>query len=521
MINQKVDINQIINNQKLRKELAISSFYWFFHIYLYDYVKFKTADFQKDIIGIAEDQSLKNAFIVAFRGSAKSTLVTFALPLWSIIGKHKKKFIVIISQTQAQAKLILSNIRRELETNQLFIKDFGHLSADPANNEWNSFSIVLGKSGIRISVYSTGDSIRGIRHLSNRPDLIACDDLEDLASVKNKEIRNQTFDWFTGEVMPLGDRQTKLIVIGNLLHEDSLMMKIKNGIMNHSLSGKFFEYPLISPDNQIAWPGKYPSQQEIDEERKKTGNDIAWSREYLLQILPPEDRIIKNDWIRYYDTLPSNIAACFAGNIISIDPAISQKHTADNTAIIVGAIYKSKDFHCLYITDIYNQKIGYPETRDLIKHLSDTVNPSYKTKILVEQVAYQASLIQDLQKAGYPAIGIKPHGSDKRARLNIASSYVKNGNIFFPRSISADLVGQLVNFGVERYDDLVDAFTVMVIEAFATPNSQISNQGPITMHITSPSVYDNMVGKDWADVEDEQIFKKIRRSNGGWNRILG
>lgn len=163
-----MDIVQIIKNQKLRKELAVNSFYWFFHIYLYDYVKFKTADFQKEIISIAEDQSLKNAFIVAFRGSAKSTLATLALPLWSIIGKHKKNFIIIISQTQSQARLILSNIRRELETNQLFIKDFGHLSTDPTNSEWNSSTIVLGKSGIRISVYSTGESIRGYPPLSHQ-----------------------------------------------------------------------------------------------------------------------------------------------------------------------------------------------------------------------------------------------------------------------------------------------------------------------------------------------------------------
>lgn len=90
----------------------------------------------------------------------------------------------------------------------------------------------------------------------------------------------------------------------------------------------------------------------------------------------------------------------------------------------------------------------------------------------------------------------------------------------FPRSISADLVSQLVNFGVERYDDLADAFTMMVIEAFATPNSQISNNGPITIQTTRHSLYDKMIGKDWADIEDEQIFKKIR-GGGNWTRIIG
>jgi len=520
MNNQEMDIKQIISNQKLRRQLAINSFYWFFHIYLHDYVRFNTAVFQKEIIGIAEDQNLKNAFIVAFRGSAKSTLATLALPLWSIVGKHKKNFIIIISQTQSQAKLILSNIRRELETNQLFIKDFGRLSTDPTNSEWNSSTIVLGKSGIRISVYSTGESIRGIRHLSTRPDLIIGDDLEDLASVKNKDMRNQNFDWFTGEVMPLGDRDTKLIVIGNLLHEDSLMMKIKNGIINNTLDGRFFEYPLVSSDNHIAWPGKYPTQKEIEDERRKIGNDIAWHREYLLQILPPEDRIIKSEWIRYYDALPSHIAANCVGFIISLDPAISQKHTADKTAILVGVIYKSANFHYLYITDIYNLQADFPTTKDLVEKLSSTVNPKYRTTILVEQVGYQEALIQALQKEGYPAVGINPHGGDKRARLHISSSYVKNGNIFFPRYGSSELVNQLVNFGVERYDDLVDAFTMMVNQVFGTKNNLLSDQGPVVVKANF-RMFNKRLGEDWADAEDRQIFKKYHRASSGWNRIYG
>ena len=520
MINQQLDIKEIINNQKLRKELAINSLYWFFHIYLHDYVHFKTADFQKEIINIAEDQNLKNAFIVAFRGSAKSTLATLALPLWSIVGRYKKKFIVIISQTQSQAKLILSNIRGEIEHNELFIKDFGHLSTSSTNNEWNSGTIVIGKSGIRISVYSTGESIRGIRNLSARPDLIIGDDLEDLASVKSRDIREQTFNWFTGEIMPLGDPKTKLIVIGNLLHEDSLMMKVKNAICSDSLSGKFYEYPLISSDGAIAWPGKYPTQKEITEERKKIGNNIAWHREYLLQILPPEDRIIHYEWIKFYDQLPSNIQANRVGYVISVDPAISQKDTADKTAILVGAIYKSKNFHYLYITDIYNSQMNFPTTKELIERLSSTVDPRHKTTILVEQVGYQEALIQALKTEGYPVEGINPHGSDKRARLSVASSYVKNGNVFFPKHRSTELTDQLTNFGVEKYDDLVDAFTMMVNEVFGTNNSRLNSQGPISVNVIGPSIYGRKSGEDWADVEDRQMLSRINR-RAKWRRIIG
>jgi hypothetical protein len=145
---------------------------------------------------------------------------------------------------------------------------------------------------------------------------------------KNKEIRNQNYEWFTGDVIPVGDKNTKMIVIGNLLHEDSLMMKLKTGVANGTLQGKFYSYPLVLQNGDISWPGKYPTLKAIEDERKRIGNDIAWFREYLLQILPPEDRIIKNDWIRYYDELPANLEANCTGYVISLDPAISQNQNA-------------------------------------------------------------------------------------------------------------------------------------------------------------------------------------------------
>jgi hypothetical protein len=117
-------------------------------------------------------------------------------------------------------------------------------------------------------------------------------------------------------------------------------------------------------------------------------------------------------------------------------------------------------------------------------------------------------------------VGINPHGGDKRARLHISSSYVKNGNIFFPRLRSAELVNQLVNFGVERYDDLVDAFTMMVNQVFGTKNSLLSDQDPIAVKVNF-RMFNKRLGEDWADVEDRQMLKKYHRPNSSWNRIYG
>jgi predicted phage terminase large subunit-like protein len=167
--------------------------------------------------------------------------------------------------------------------------------------------------------------------------------------------------------------------------------------------------------------------------------------------------------------------------------------------------------------------MDFPTTKEMVKNLSDTINPKRKTTILIEQVAYQEALIQALQTEGYPAEGVNPHGQDKQARLRLVSSYVKNGNIFFPRHGSSEMVNQLVNFGVERYDDLVDAFTMMVNQVFVVKDSGLTSQGPMMIKISNiyPSVNLYSKGEDWADVEDRQMLRKCSRSKNNWRRLIG
>src|SRR5690606_8760012 len=105
--------------------------------------------------------------------------------------------------------------------------------------------IYIPKYDARIMVVSTEQSVRGIRHGARRPDLIIADDVEDSNSVKTREGRNKTYDWYTSEIIPAGDTYTKRIVIGNLLHEDSLLMRLKERITDGSIDGIWREWPIM------------------------------------------------------------------------------------------------------------------------------------------------------------------------------------------------------------------------------------------------------------------------------------
>jgi predicted phage terminase large subunit-like protein len=458
-------IQQIVNDRKVRTAATFESHYWFFNIYFSHYVKYPTAQFQKEIFDLTEQEEIKNVVIVAFRGSAKSTIMTLSYPIWAILGKQQKKFIILLGQTQSKARQYLLNIKRELESNEILRNDLGPFKEE--TDEWGSLSLVIPKYGAKITTASIDQSIRGLRHGPNRPDLIICDDVEDLDSVKTRDGRNKIYNWLTGDVIPAGDHNTRLIVIGNLLHEDSLLMRLKQNIEENIFDGVFRSYPLVTDDDQILWPGKFSSRAVIEAVKRSLGNEIAWQREFLLRIVPDTDQVVHPEWIHRYTTMPGHEKLLYTAT--GIDLAISQKDTADFTAMVSARVYSVDNAIKIYILpNPINERMTFPETVERIKYVRDSISSGYGTRLFVEKVGYQEALVQQLNKNGIRAEGVSVMGQDKRTRLALTTAKIQNGDILFPEKGADILIQQLLGFGTEKNDDLVDAFSLLILKIITT-----------------------------------------------------
>lgn len=476
----KALLNKMMKDRLVRTTITKDSFFYFFHFYYAHYVKYETADFQKEIIHLLEKGNNDNLYVVAFRGSGKSTMATTAYPIWAILGKQQKKFCVIFCHTRAQAKQHMMNIKQELENNELLKKDLGPFQEE--SDEWGSYSLVFKKHGARISVASTEQSIRGIRHNEHRPDLIICDDVEDVQSAKTREGRNKTYNWLRGEVIPTGDRNTRLILIGNLLHEDSLLMRIKEEIKNGKAKGTFKQYPLLDQDGLCLWTGKYPTEKDIDEEKLKVASDVSWQREYLLRIIPSDDQVIYPEWVKFYDELHPTSHKAYRGTYAGVDLAISASDAADFTSVVMARVYGRRDKLRIYILpNPINKKLNFPAQVDLLKDIKNTQMPRSTDLLFVESVAYQEALPQMLQMQGVKAEAIKPKG-DKRTRLALTSASIKSAIVKFPKQGCEELIEQLVGFGVEKHDDLADAFSLLV----NTTLDRHAKEGTVIMAFIGP-----------------------------------
>ncbi len=270
---------RIISDRNLRRTITGKSHWWFFHIFLSHYVLYPTAPFQHEMLKLGEKKN-KLLAVMAFRGSGKSTILNLSYALWSILGVQQKKFVLIISRTQDLVATHIRNIRQELESNKLLRDDLGPFKDD--TDKFGIISLVLPYMNARITGISREQSIRGIRHGPSRPDLIICDDLEDSSSVETNNELDTTYQWFKNEVVPAGDRDTKIIVLGNLLHKKSLLMNLRSQIAEEDIDGIFRAYTLIDDKYKPLWPGKFQSESAIEELKTTIADQETWKREYLL-----------------------------------------------------------------------------------------------------------------------------------------------------------------------------------------------------------------------------------------------
>ena len=433
----------IDNSATTRIELSLQSLAYFASIYFSHYLKGTSPQFHIEIYDYLQDIDVRQLEIIAFRGSAKSTIASLIYPIWCALFK-KKNFIILCSDTHTQAKQIITNLIFELEHNERIQKDFGSMK-DP-REDWTATNIQL-KNKVRIMSRSRGQKFRGLRHLQYRPDLIVLDDIENIDDVRTKEQRDKTEEWFASDVVPTLDTQVgKLVIIGNMLHNDSIISRLKNKWTESKL-GIVKEYPLINDNGENLWATRYPFE-KVDELKK--ANLRFFQREYLLKIIASEEQLVKK--IFYYEKLPELVRIS-----IGVDLAISKSQTADYTSINVCA--EGRDGKLYNIKNIYG-KWNFNEALEKISNVYNdflVVYPAIPITLGIEDVAYQRSALEEFyRRYRIQPIAIK-QTKDKHARIETMVPYLENEQILFKREGMDDLINQLLNFGVERYDDCVDS----------------------------------------------------------------
>jgi predicted phage terminase large subunit-like protein len=207
-----------------RRALAEADFVFFCKFYLAKHFKRELSPLHRslaaELLGLLAQPGRVNSVVMMPRGFGKTTICTLAYPLWCICFS-KRQYLVIISDSSDQAEAQLATLKAELESNERIREDFG-VGPGPT---WAADQL-LTNNGIKVDALGAGKKIRGRKYRQFRPDLMIFDDIENLEEVMSETMREKRKKWFRQDAMRAGWDDTKVIVIGNMLHHACLLAEL-------------------------------------------------------------------------------------------------------------------------------------------------------------------------------------------------------------------------------------------------------------------------------------------------------
>ena len=442
------------------------------------YFPLETPLFHKEILDLISDKNNRRIGVIAPRGHAKSTTVDMTYPLWAGCFEQEE-FVVIISDTYTQAAEFINALKDEFENNPKIKWLFGNMKGD----DWQDGEFVL-SNGIKYAAKGSGMKIRGIRHRHTRPTLMIFDDIENDENIKSAEQRQKLYHWFTKAAIPALARGGRAVVIGTILHFDSLVNKVmKQQDIFKSWQTRVF-YAITTDEDgteHALWPEhrsleKLRAMRDDPSDQEFVGS-IAFAQEYQHKPFSEEDAIIKPDWIKECE--PSQVPDKHArlARVLTIDPAASERQTADPTAMGVVDLYTDGN---VYIRAIRNQRTSPSVTADTVRELDEIARSEQACRL----------------GAGLPVIGLKPD-KDKVRRLLAVSRFFEAGRIYIVKDIQNGqaLREQLIEFPKGTHDDMVDMVVYAVRLLLVEGMNQVSSKD----FQTAGDYYDELDDDEWLD----------------------
>jgi predicted phage terminase large subunit-like protein len=425
------------------------------------------------------------------RGNAKSTISGLFLPLWCIAGKHRR-FVAMISDSTDQANEFLEFVKAELEVNERLAEDFPEICG--MGSKW-AVGHITTKNGVKVRCWGRGKRLRGARAGSRRPDLVIVDDLEDDEGVNSPDQRRKLDSWFFKALMKAGAKYTVFIVVGTILHYDSLLARL---LKQPGWTGKKYKAVIAwSPSPRWEeWEGIFSNPANDDAEKDAdqffaanenemlAGTKVLWPEVedyyFLMKMrvsdgpaffdsekqnepINPDDCLFQESWIVYVEeeeVIRNLEYGEYTGFFCSVDPSMGkQKKTSDPSAIVIGGVLPNG------MIDVLEADIAKRHP-DAIMETLFNYNEIYRfSSLAIEEVQFQElfkdQLIKESARRGayLPVTGTRPH-VDKTMRIMKLQPQIKNSVIRFRRN-QTTLIEQLKYFPKADHDDGPDALEML------------------------------------------------------------
>lgn len=270
---------------------------------------------------------------VAPRAHAKSTAITHTITLFMFLFRLRR-YGFIVSDTEAQASQFLGDIKTELMENVELKETFGikRIVKDAITD-----IIVECDDGYQFRIQALGaeQKVRGRKWNNYRPDFIVCDDLENDEMVESELRREKFRNWFFKALVPALSKSGSIIVVGTILHMDSVLMRL---LKNKTWTSRLYKAHTSFDDfSNILWPQQW-SEEELRNKRQEFMDDNyaeGYAQEYLNDPTAHSEAYFqKEDFVPMEPNHFHRRKVYYGG----IDFAISDADKSAFTAFVIGGV---------------------------------------------------------------------------------------------------------------------------------------------------------------------------------------
>lgn len=266
------------------------------------------ADFHiKAAAKVKKERNLKAVF-KWHRGAAKSTHFDVFIPLWLKCQEVKQiNVMVLVGKSEDNANTLLADVQAELQFNQRYIHDFGR---QYNNGSWEEGKFVT-TDGTAFFALGRGQSPRGLRHRSHRPDYIVIDDLDDDELCENPARVTRLTNWVKEALFgALDGGRGRFIMVGNLIAKNSVLANIAatDGVHVSQVN-------IWDKNGNVSWAAKWTPDEVKAIERFQGYR--SFQKEYMNNPIT-EGAVFRQDWIKW-GKLPD--LKKFEELILYIDPS--------------------------------------------------------------------------------------------------------------------------------------------------------------------------------------------------------
>jgi predicted phage terminase large subunit-like protein len=413
------------------------------------------------------------------RGSFKSSLVTVAYTLWTIVRDPSERTL-IDSDIRANAKKFAGLVRWHLESNERLRQLFGDLRRDPGWTE-DYFTVRRPHESKEPTVMTSGmDQVTVGLHF----DRIICDDLVNNTNIGTREQLEKTVEHYRlltpllelpeinprAEMLVVGTRWDDADLYGTLLRESGMSdREIAQALAEGTAQiGRWtvFLRGAYRDDGSPLFSLFTPA---FLEERRRELGAYHFAAQYLNDPVPVQDATFRREWFRTFPgatptrTGPSGQVEPVPLRItVTVDPAISQRRGADRSAIVVVG---TDEMGRWYVLEAWADRV---QPKALVDRLFDVAARWRPQVIGLEAVAYQQALRYWVQEEmlrrrhWLPIRELRPdYGQTKEMRIRALQPLYEAGQILHREGL-VDLEMELVRFPRGQHDDLIDALAYHV-----------------------------------------------------------